>query len=271
MNPFRQLLRASGKTPPIGTWLSAASPLLAEAAGQAGFDWGVVDMEHSPLDLMGVVHMLQALGNTRLVPVVRVPWNDSVATKRVLDAGAATVLFPFLQDADEAARAVASTRYPPEGHRGMAGMSRAAGYGTRPDYLRTANQGIGVVVQLETPQALAALDEIAAVPGVDALFVGPADLSGSMGLPGQLMHPDVMSAMTRAARRCAELGKPVGTIGGTPEQVARYRAAGFTFLAMGSDIGLFVGGAQAALRALRGQEGAAHVHTLAGGTDPDGV
>jgi 2-keto-3-deoxy-L-rhamnonate aldolase RhmA len=266
MNPFRQLLRASGKTPPIGTWLSAASPLLAEAAGLAGFDWGVVDMEHSPLDLMGVVQMLQALGNTRLVPVVRVPWNDSVATKRVLDAGAATVLFPFIQNAEEAARAVASTRYPPEGHRGMAGMSRAAGYGTRTDYLRTANRGVGVVVQLETPQALAALDEIAAVPGVDALFVGPADLSAAMGHVGSPTHPAVMTLMTDAARRARALGKPIGTVGGNPEVVTRYRASGYDFIAVASDLGLLMRGAQSAVQALSHAPEKNQVHTLTEGT-----
>jgi 2-keto-3-deoxy-L-rhamnonate aldolase RhmA len=151
----------------------------------------------------------------------------------------------------------------------MAGMTRADGYGSRPDHFSNANRQIAVVVQLETPQALAALDSIAAVPGVDALFVGPADLSGAIGLPGQTMHAEVMALMTRAARRGLEIGMPMGTIGGTPEQVARYRAAGFGFLAVNSDIGLLVRGARDALAALRGQDAQAHVHTLAAGTDPE--
>jgi 2-keto-3-deoxy-L-rhamnonate aldolase RhmA len=266
VNPFRQLLKSAGSQPPLGTWIMSASPLVAEAVGHAGFDFGVIDMEHSPLDLGGVVHLLQAVGNTRMVPVLRVPWNDAVIVKRVLDAGASTVMFPFVQNAEEAAMAVASTRYPPAGRRGLAGMSRASRYGTTPDHFTTADRGIGVVVQIESMAAVEALDVIAAVPGVDALFLGPADLSADMGLLGQLMHPKVMEVMTRAARRCGELGKPVGTIGGNAEEVARYRAAGFTFAALGSDLGLLVGGAQAALHALRRQAGQAEVHTLATGT-----
>ena len=105
MNPFRHLLRSAGSQPPIGTWIMSASPLVAEAVGHAGFDWGLIDMEHAPVDMMDVLHMLQAVGNTKMVPVLRVPWNDAVVVKRVLDAGAQTVLFPFVQDAGEAARA----------------------------------------------------------------------------------------------------------------------------------------------------------------------
>ena len=266
MNPFRQLIASAGRQPPIGTWIMSASPLVAEAVGHAGFDWGVVDMEHSPLDMSGVVHLLQAVGNTPMVPVLRVPWNDAVTVKRVLDAGATTVMFPFVQCADEAAQAVAATRYPPEGRRGLAGMSRATRFGTASDYLATTHREIGVVVQIESLAAVNAIDAIAAVPGVDALFLGPADLSADMGLLGQLMHPKVMDVMTRAARRCGELGKPVGTIGGNPQEVTRYRAAGFGFVALGSDLGLLVGAAQAALHALRRQPGDADVHTLAGGT-----
>jgi 2-keto-3-deoxy-L-rhamnonate aldolase RhmA len=265
MNPFRQLIRAAGGQPPMGTWIMSASPLVAEAIGHAGFDWGVIDMEHTPLDMMDVVHLLQAVAGTKLIPVVRVPWNDPVVVKRVLDAGAATVLFPFVQNAEEARRAVAATRYPPQGMRGMAGMGRASKFGTVPNYLTTANKMMGVIVQLETPQAVAQLDAIAAVEGVDAIFLGPADLSASMGHVGQLTHPAVMDLMTQAARRCAELKMPCGTVGGTPEVVAQYRAAGFSFLAIASDLGLLMRSAQAALTAMRTASGE-HVHTLNTGT-----
>jgi len=270
MNPFRQLLLAHGSKAPIGTWVMSASPIVAEAVGTAGFDWGVLDMEHTPLDVMDLVHLLQAVGNTKMVPVVRVPWNDAVTVKRVLDAGAQTVLFPFIQNADEAARAVAATRYPPEGVRGMAGMSRASRFGTTPDYLKVANGMTGVVVQLETPLAIAHLEEIAAVPGVDALFVGPADLSGAMGHVGQLTHPDVMAAMGNAAERARAIGKPIGTVGGTPETVTRYRAMGYDYVAIASDLGLLMRGAQAAVQALRNAGGRAHVHTLVEGTRTEG-
>ena len=266
MNPFCQRLKSAGGHAPLGTWVMSASPIVAEAIGYAGFDWGVLDMEHTPLDLMGLVHLLQAVGNTKMVPVVRVRWSDTVTVKRVLDAGAQTLLFPFVQDADEARRAVAATRYPPEGVRGMAGMSRGSKFGTLPDYFKTANKGIGVIVQLETPEAVAQLEAIAAVPGVDALFIGPADLSGAMGHVGQLNHPEVMALMADAARRCRALGKPLGTVGGSPEMVVRYRAAGFDFVAIASDLGLLMRGAQAAVQALTTPDGETHVHTLSGGT-----
>jgi 2-keto-3-deoxy-L-rhamnonate aldolase RhmA len=270
MNPFRQLLRSSGAQAPLGTWVMSASPIVAEAVGHAGFHWGVIDMEHTPLDMMEVIHLLQAVGNTKMVPVVRVPWNDSVTVKRVLDAGAQTLLFPFVQNADESARAVASTRYPPEGMRGLAGMSRGSKFGTVPDYAKTANKSIGVIVQLETQAAITQLEKIAAVPGVDALFLGPGDLSATMGHAGNTTHPDVMTVMADAARRCKAAGTPVGTVGGTPEMVVQYRAMGYDFVAIASDLGLLMRGAQAAVKALTTSEGEMHVHTLSGGTQTSG-
>jgi 2-dehydro-3-deoxyglucarate aldolase len=214
---------------------------------------------------MEVLHLLQAVSSTRMLPVVRVAWNDAVLVKRVLDAGATTLLFPFVQNAAEAARAVASTRYPPEGVRGMAGMSRASRYGTTPNYLKTANQQMAVIVQVESVAALASIDEIASVKGVDGVFIGPADLSGSMGVPGQPMHPEVLQAMSRGVQRCKALGVPVGTVGATPEHVAQYRAAGFDFVAIASDLGLMMQGARAAIGSLRTPD-SEHVHTLASGT-----
>ena len=269
MNPFRQLMQSSGSHPPIGTWIISASPVVAEAIGHAGFDWAVVDMEHAPLDLMTLVHLLQALAATKATPIVRVPWNDAVTVKRVLDAGATTVLFPFVQNADDAARAVAATRYPPRGVRGLSGMTRASRYGTAPQYLKSADASMGVIVQLETPQALAQLEAIAAVDGVDAVFVGPADLSASLGHAGQFTHPEVMRAMGDAAGRCRALGKPIGSVGSTPEVVSQYRAMGFDYLAISSDMGLLMAGALAAAKALRSLSDGAHVHTLHTGTQTD--
>lgn len=266
MNPFRQLIRASGSTAPLGTWVMSASPIVAEAIGHAGFHWGVLDMEHTPLDMMEVIHLLQAVANTKMVPVLRVPWNDSVTVKRVLDAGAQTLMFPFVQNPDEAARAVASTRYPPEGMRGLAGMSRGSKFGTIADYPKVANKSMGVIVQLETTQAIAQLEKIAAVPGVDALFLGPGDLSATMGHVGAITHPEVMAVMADAAQRCKAIGKPVGTVGGTPELVVQYRAMGYDYVAIASDLGLLMRGAQAAVKALTTADGETHVHTLSGGT-----
>jgi 2-keto-3-deoxy-L-rhamnonate aldolase RhmA len=265
MNAFKQMLKSAGGHPPVGTWISSASPIVAEAIGCAGFDWVLVDMEHAPLDVPGVVHLLQALSGSKSMPVVRVPWNDTVTVKRVLDAGATTLMFPFVQDAGEAHRAVAATRYPPEGVRGMAGSSRATRYGTTPNYFRSANQNIGVIVQIETPHAIEQIDAMAAIDGIDAMFIGPADLSAAMGHIGQLTHPAVLDLMARAVQRCKAAGKPIGTLGNSPETVAQYRAIGFDFVAVSSDIGFIMRGAQAAITALRTSSDE-HVHTLADGT-----
>jgi 2-keto-3-deoxy-L-rhamnonate aldolase RhmA len=271
MNPLRQLLMSSGAQAPLGTWIMSASPLVTEAMGHAGFQWGVIDMEHTPLDMMEIIHLLQAAGNTKMVPIVRVPWNDAVGIKRVLDAGATTLLIPFVQNADEARRAVAATRYPPEGIRGLAGMSRGSKFGTVPDYAKTANKTVGAVLQLETPAAVAHLESIAAVPGVDSLFMGPGDLSAALGHPGNTTHPDVMAVMADAASRCNAIGMPVGTVGGTPELVVQYRAMGFNYVAIASDLGLLMRGAQAAVKALTTPDGETHVHTLSGGTQTGGA
>lgn len=265
MNAFLQLLKASGAHPPMGTWISSASPIVAEAIGCAGFDWGVIDMEHSPLDIMAVVQLLQALSSTKMLPVVRVPWNDAVVVKRVLDAGATTVLFPFVQNADEARRAVAATRYPPAGVRGVASLTRASRYGTAPQYVKAANQQISVIVQLETVHAIEQLEKVASVDGVDALFIGTADLSASMGHAGNTMHPAVMDLMSQAVQRCKALGTPVGALGATPEVVVQYRAAGFDYVAVSSDLGLMMRSAQATLAALRTRD-TEHVHLLSSGT-----
>jgi 2-keto-3-deoxy-L-rhamnonate aldolase RhmA len=197
------------------------------------------------------VHLLQAVGNTRMLPVVRVPWNDKVMIKRVLDAGAQTLLVPFVQNAEEAAQAVAAARYPPEGGRGMAAMGRASRFGTTPDYFAAANRSVGVLVQLETPQALDALEAIAAVPGVDGLFVGPGDLSGALGCPGQTGDARVLERMADAARRARAISMPIGSVGGTPEVVARYREMGYDYVAVASDLGLLMRSLQAAAQALR--------------------
>jgi len=243
-NAFRRMMRAAQAQPggvaPLGSWIMSNSPLVAEAMGHAGFAWSVVDMEHSPIDLASLVGLLQAVAGTPMVPVTRVPWNDTVLIKRVLDAGVTTLLVPFVQNADEACAAVAATRYPPEGVRGMAAMSRGSRFGTAPDYLKRANAGISVIVQLESPEAVAQLEAIAAVPGVDGLFIGPADLSAAMGHVGQLTHPEVQAVVADAVKRAHAAGCWIGTVGGTAEVVRGYRAMGFDFVAVASDLGLLM-------------------------------
>ena len=254
MNAFKHLLKTAGSHPPVGTWVLSANPLVAEAVGHAGFEWGVLDMEHAPADMMEVVHLLQAVTPTRMVPVVRVPWNDPVTVKRVLDAGATSVMFPFIENAEQAQRAVAATRYPPLGVRGVVGMSRASRFGTNLQYLTQAGEGLCTIVQIETPGAAEQVEAIAAVDGVDAIFVGPADLSAAMGHIAHPAHPQVLDLMSRIVQRCKRAGVPVGTVGGTPDAVAQYRAIGFDFVAVGSDLGLMMRGAMNALSALKTQD-----------------
>ncbi len=255
-NPFADLL-ARRDLPagyPVGSFVMSASPLVAEAMGCAGFDWAVIDMEHTPLDLADLAHMLQAVAGTPMLPVTRVPWNDTVMVKRVLDAGAQTLLFPFVQNADEARKAVAACKYPPMGVRGMAAMSRGSRFGTVKDYFKVANAGVSVIVQIETPQAMDALESIGQVEGVDSLFIGPGDLSGAMGYVGDLLNPAVVEVMARGVQRCHALGKPIGTVGGTPEAVAMYRKAGFDYIGVASDLGLMMRSCAATLSTIRAQE-----------------
>lgn len=255
-NPFKTLLARTDLAAgyPVGTFAMAASPLLAEALGCVGFDWVVVDMEHTPLDLDSLVRMLQAVAGTPMLPITRVPWNDTVMVKRVLDAGARTVMFPFVQNADEARAAVAACKYPPHGVRGMAAMSRGSRFGTVKDYFTVANDAISVVVQIETPQALAQVDAIAGTAGVDSVFLGPGDLSAAMGHVGNTMHPDVVDAMATATARCHAAGKPVGSVAGTPEAVAVYRGIGIDYIGCASDLGFMMRQCAAALSSIRSQQ-----------------
>lgn len=253
-NRFKAWLKEPPARPPLGSWLMAASPVTAEAMGWAGFDFLVLDMEHVPVDIPQALALMQAVAGTPAEIVVRLPWNDPVIVKRVLDAGAQSLMFPFVQNAAEAAAAVAATRYPPEGIRGVAAMHRAARYGMVGDYLHKAQEEIAVILQLETSAAVAALPRIAEVAGVDAVFTGPADLSASMGRLGGIGEPDVQQALRDALGEAHRLGLPCGIVGGTPDLVRSYLGAGFDFVALGSDLALMMGAARGALSAVRGDE-----------------
>jgi 2-dehydro-3-deoxyglucarate aldolase/4-hydroxy-2-oxoheptanedioate aldolase len=241
-NLFKRAI-SSGRTP-LGAWLGSGAPSTAEALGCAGFDFLVVDMEHTPIDTPQMIDILRAIAGTPAQAIVRPPWNDMVMVKRALDAGAQTLLLPFVQNADEARRAVAYTRYPPEGVRGVAGTHRGSRYGTVSNYLKVANTEICVIVQIETLPALDRLDEIAAVPGIDSIFVGPSDLSASMGHLGDVGHAAVQEHLAAAAKACQRAGKPCGIIGPTPDMVARFIDYGYSWIAIGSDMGFMVGRAQ---------------------------
>ena len=249
-NAFKHAI-AAGKQQ-FGVWLMSGAPSTAEALGCAGYDYLVVDMEHTPIDTPQLIEILRAIAGTPASAVTRLPWNDAVMVKRALDAGAQTLLFPFVQNAEEAARAVASTRYPPDGFRGAAGTQRASRYGTVPGYLKKASSEICVTVQVETLAALDQIEAIAKVPGVDAIFIGPGDLSASMGLIGDLAHAEVQAKLAHAAKECRRLGKPAGIIGPNPEMSARFVEYGYRWVAIGSDMSMMVGRAQEWLGKVRG-------------------
>ena len=249
INHFKRAI-ASGRTP-LGAWLGSGAPSTAEALGCAGFDFLVVDMEHTPIDTPQMIDILRAIAGTQAQAIVRPPWNDMVMIKRALDAGAQSLLLPFVQNADEARRAVAYTRYPPEGVRGVAGSHRGSRYGTVANYHKRASEELCVIVQIETLPALGKLAEIAVVPGIDSIFVGPSDLSASMGHLGDVTHPAVQEHLAAAAKACRRAGKPSGIIGPTPEMVARFIDYGYSWIAIGSDMGFMVGRAQEYLSRFR--------------------
>jgi 4-hydroxy-2-oxoheptanedioate aldolase len=252
VNPFLDWLRA-GERRPLGTWLMAAAPATAEALGHTGFDFLVVDMEHVPIGVPELAHILRAVGCTPAEPVVRLAWNDAVMVKQAMDAGARTLMLPFVQTAEEAAAAARAMRYPPDGTRGVAAVHRGSRFGRTPDYLRNANAAACTIVQLETPEAIERLPEIAATPGVDALFVGPGDLSAAMGHVGDIAHREVQALIEKAARDARAAGKPVGIVGPNPEMVGRFLDYGYSFAAVASDLAMMTGRASDWLGALRGE------------------
>lgn len=242
-NAFKKRLLAGEMQ--VGLWMSMVSPVAAEALSLTGFDWLMFDTEHAPVDIGGLQPLLQAAAIGTSAAVVRPAWNDKVLIKRVLDIGAQTILVPFVESADEAKAAVAATRYPPHGIRGVAGSTRASRFGLTSDYFESANDEICVLVQIETSKALERLEDIAAVPGVDGVFIGPSDLAASMGHLGKPSHPDVQAALQDAVKRLTSLGKPAGILATSSEDALRYRNWGFAFVAAGTDMGLLMSGAKA--------------------------
>jgi 4-hydroxy-2-oxoheptanedioate aldolase len=235
-NAFKHAL-AAGKLQ-IGLWSSLCSNIAAEIIADSGFDWILLDTEHSPNEIPGLLSQLQAIGRGGSTPIIRPAWNDAVLAKRCLDIGAQTLLFPYVQNAEEARRAVASTRYSPQGIRGVAASTRASRYGRTPGYLTKANSEMCVLVQVETRTALAELEAIAQVEGVDGIFIGPADLSASLGHLGDALHAEPQAAMKEAVTRLKALGKPAGILSGNEDDIRRYIDWGYQFVAVGADVGL---------------------------------
>ncbi|MEL6958374.1 MAG: HpcH/HpaI aldolase/citrate lyase family protein [Pseudomonadota bacterium] len=233
-----------------GLWLTLANGTVAEIAGNAGFDWCLIDAEHGPNTLTTITAQLQALAGTPAHPVVRVPLGEDWMLKQVLDLGVQTVVVPMINTAEQAAAAAAAVRYPGDGVRGMgAALARASAYGTIVDYVQSANEEICLLVQIESAEAVRNIDEIAATPGVDGLFVGPADLSADMGYPGEPDAADVQRSIDHVYERVKAAGKIAGTVTFQPEAFAIEVARGVTFLGLGGEAMVL----NSALRALAAQ------------------
>ena len=242
-NQFRRDLIAGKQL--IGCWSSLASPITTEILGLAGFDWLLLDGEHAPNDVSSFIPQLMALKDSSSAPVVRPQWNDTVEIKRLLDAGFYNFMIPFVQSAEEAQRAVAATRYPPEGVRGVSVAQRSNRYNTVKDYLKIINENITVMVQIENHTGVEAMDAICAVPGVDGIFIGPSDLAAAYGHLGDAAHPDVQAAMRTVFDRARAHGKPVGILAPVEADARRYIEMGASFVAVGRDLGVFRGATQA--------------------------
>lgn len=235
-NKFKRGL-AKGETQ-IGLWSSLCSPISAEVIGYSGFDWIVLDMEHAPNEIPMVVAQMQAMAAGGTSIVVRPAWNDMVMIKKVMDIGAQTILLPYVQNADEARQAVEFVRYPPNGVRGAAGGTRASAYGRIKDYMHKIDEETCILVQVETISALEQLEQIAAIEGVDGIFIGPSDLSASMGHLGNPAHEDVQAAIKQAAQTMAKIGISSGILGVIEEDAHRYVEWGYNFVAVGNDTGV---------------------------------
>jgi 4-hydroxy-2-oxoheptanedioate aldolase len=237
-NAFKAAL-AAGKQQ-IGLWVSLASPYSTELVAGSGFDWLLIDGEHSPNDPPLVLPQLQAAAPYPVTCIVRPAWNDKVLIKRYLDIGVQTLLIPYVQNADEAKAAVAATRHPPKGIRGVAGTTRASRYGRVADYARKADAETCVLVQVETREGLDNLEAICNVDGIDGVFIGPADLSAALGFLGQIQHPEAQAAIQDAIKRIRKCNKPAGILATDEASSRRYIEWGTTFTAVGLDAMILV-------------------------------
>ena len=252
LNPLRRArLR---ERPALGGWLQIGHPAPAEIHARLGFDWVCADLEHGIIGIEALTGIFRALSGFDCVPVARVPANDPVWIRRSLDAGARGIIVPMINSAGEAERAVCAAKYPPRGERGF-GYCRANAHGIDfAEYARTANDETAVILQVEHIQAIDNLEAIAAVEDVDALFIGPYDLSGSLGVPGELEHPKVLAALERFRATCRERGMAMGLhlVRPTAASIRRSLAEGYTFLALGLDTVLMETAARQALGWARG-------------------
>jgi 4-hydroxy-2-oxoheptanedioate aldolase len=247
VNAFKARLRDGRQQ--IGMWNTVPGPVVTEALACCGYDWVVVDTEHSLTDVPDTMGMMQALAAHGVPAVVRPATNDAVLIKRFLDLGAQTLMIPYVQSAAEAEAAVRAMRYAPRGMRGVSGMTRANGFGAVKGYFEAAEAELCLIVQIETTLAVDRIAEIAAVDGVDALFIGPADLGMTMGRTGAMADAEVRAVVERAVKAIVATGKPAGILVTDPAVAKDCIGWGTTFTAVGVDLSLMVGAA----RALRGQ------------------
>ena len=237
VNTFKQALNARKTL--IGLWCNLATLPTTEIAATAGFDWMLLDMEHSPTDLATIGGMLLAVRNTPTHAVVRVPSNDITTIKRALDTGVTNLMIPNIRNAVEAAEAVSYTRFAPQGLRGVAGSTRGGGYTRYKYYMARANDEIGLVLQIETPEAVDDLDAICRTPGVDAVLIGPSDLSASYGHRGAANGPEMQAIISKAIAVANAANKAVGILS-TDGSAAKYFEQGATLVSVATDIHLFV-------------------------------
>ena len=250
-NAFKQGLREDRVQ--YGLWLGLSSPVAAELCACAGFDWLLIDAEHAPNDLRSTLRQLQVIEGTGAQAIARLAEGDPARIKRYLDAGVQTLLIPMVDTAEQAEAIVASVRYPPRGIRGLAtSITRASRWTQIDDYARKAEEQLCVIVQAETVTALDNLKAITAVDGVDAVFIGPSDLSASMGYLGQPGHPEVQAAIAESLRYISSAGKAAGTLAGTPLAIRTHTGNGARFLGIGSDTALLVAGTRSLLESVRG-------------------
>lgn len=239
-NRFKTAIRQG--RPQIGLWLDMADALSAEIAGHAGFDWLVIDGEHGPNDLRSILAQLQALATSPAEPVVRAPVGETWIIKQLLDIGARTLLIPMVDSAEQAEAMVRAVRYPPKGVRGVgAAVARASAFNTIPDYADTASDGICLLVQAESRAAIADLENIAAVDGVDGVFIGPADLAADMGYLGRMDAPEVQAVIEKAIGTIVKSGKAAGILTFSETLNRRYIELGASFVAVGADVTEFAG------------------------------
>ncbi|BBE24230.1 2,4-dihydroxyhept-2-ene-1,7-dioic acid aldolase [Arthrobacter sp. MN05-02] len=242
---FAQILAASDR-PLAGMWVCSGSPLVAEICAGSGLDWLLIDAEHSPNGLESILAQLQAVSGYPVHTLVRPPVNDTVLIKQYLDLGVQNLLIPMVNTVADAEAAVAATRYPPEGVRGVgSALARAARWNRIPDYLGSAAGTISVTVQIESTTAVEAVEDILAVDGVDAIFLGPSDLAASMGLLGRQEHPDVRTAVERCLAAAHRAGKPAGVNAFTPDTARSYLDTGASFILVGADVALLARGSEA--------------------------